>query len=146
MFCASSLPHESLLTKRQTTKLRNAFENNISTDIKLSETHIFKTIQSGRILGLLLGKIKDPLIKVAVPLAQNILAPLGITASPSAIDSGIQKKLHGSETTTAIISNKEMNDMIKIVPALKDSNTLLKGIIKRIEKETVEQNNRIECC
>ena len=146
MFWASSLPHELLLTKRQTTKLRNAFENNISTDIKLSETHIFKTIQSGRILGLLLGKIKDPLIKVAVPLAQNILAPLGITASPSAIDSGIQKKLHGSETTTAIISNKEMNDMIKIVPALKDSNTLLKGIIKRIEKETVEQNNRIECC
>ena len=146
MFCASSLPHELLLTKRQTTKLRNAFENNISTDIKLSETHIFKTIQSGRILGLLLGKIKDPLIKVAVPLAQNILAPLGITASPSAIDSGIQKKLHGSETTTAIISNKEMNDMIKIVPALKDSNTLLKGIIKRIEKETVEQNNWIECC
>ena len=106
MFCASSLPHELLLTKRQTTKLRNAFENNISTDIKLSETHIFKTIQSGRILGLLLGKIKDPLIKVAVPLTQNILAPLGITASPSAIDSGIQKKLHGSETTTAIISNK----------------------------------------
>ena len=146
MFWASSLPHELLPTKRQTTKLRNAFENNISTDIKLSETHIFKTIQSGRILGLLLGKIKDPLIKVAVPLAQNILAPLGITASPSAIDSGIQKKLHGSETTTAIISNKEMNDMIKIVPALKDSNTLLKGIIKRIEKETVEQNNRIECC
>ena len=146
MFCGCSLPHELLLTKRQTTKLRNAFENNISTDIKLSETHIFKTIQSGRILGLLLGKIKDPLIKVAVPLAQNILAPLGITASPSAIDSGIQKKLHGSETTTAIISNKEMNDMIKIVPALKDSNTLLKGIIKRIEKETVEQNNRIECC
>ena len=39
-----------------------------------------------------------------------------------------------------------MNDMIKIVPALKYSNTLLKGIIKRIEKETVEQNNRIECC
>ena len=146
MFCGCSLPHELLLTKRQTTKLRNAFENNISTDIKLSETHIFKTIQSGRILGLLLGKTKDPLIKVAVPLAQNILAPLGITASPSAIDSGIQKKLHGSETTTAIISNKEMNDMIKIVPALKDSNTLLKGIIKRIEKETVEQNNRIECC
>ena len=146
MFCGCSLPHELLLTKRQTTKLRNAFENNISTDIKLSETHIFKTIQSGRILGLLLGKIKDPLIKVAVPLAQNILAPLGITASPSAIDSGIQKKLHGSETTTAIISNKEMNDMIKIVPALKDSNTLLKGIIKTIEKETVQQNNRIECC
>ena len=146
MFCGCSLPHELLLTKRQTTKLRNAFENNISTDIKLSETHIFKTIQSGRILGLLLGKIKDPLIKVAVPLAQNILAPLGITASPSAIDSGIQKKLHGSETTTAIISNKEMNDMIKIVPALKDSNTLLKGIIKTIEKETVQQNNRIKCC
>ena len=48
-------------------------------------------------------------MKVAVPLTKNTLAPLGITAAASGIDAGIQKKIHGSETTTLIISNKEMN-------------------------------------
>ena len=52
-------------------------------------------------------------MKAAVPLAKNILAPLGITAAASAIDAGIQKKIHGSGRTTLIISNKEMNDVIK---------------------------------
>ena len=57
--------------------------------------------------------------KVAVPLAKkNILAPLGITAAASAIDAGIQKKIHGSGTTTLIISNEEMNDIMKIFQAL----------------------------
>ena len=68
---------------RQKTKLRNAFENNISTNIKLSKTQIAKIIQSGGFLGLLLSKLGGPLMKVAVPLAKNILAPLGITASAS---------------------------------------------------------------
>ena len=49
-------------------------------------------------------------MKVAVSLAKNILAPLGITAAASAIDARIQKKIHGSRITTLIISNKEMND------------------------------------
>ena len=47
MFNGNSLPHELLLTTRQTTKLRNAIENNTSTDIKLSETQISKIIPSG---------------------------------------------------------------------------------------------------
>ena len=64
-------------------------------------------------------------MKLAVPLAKNVLAPLGITAAASAIDAGIQKKIHGSGTTTLIISNEEMNIM-KIVQALEDSNILLK--------------------
>ena len=51
-------------------------------------------------------------MKVAVPLAKNVLAPLRITAVASAIDAGIQKKIHGSGTTTLIISNEEMNDMV----------------------------------
>ena len=52
-------------------------------------------------------------MKVAVPLARNILAPLGITAAASAIDAGIQKKIQGSGITTLIISNEEMNDIMK---------------------------------
>ena len=129
----------SLLTTRQTTKLRNAIENNISTDIKLSKAQISKMIQSGGFLGSLLSKIAGPLMKVAVPLAKNVLAPLGITAAASAIDGTIQKKIHVSGTTTLIISNEEMNDIMKIVQALKDSNILLKGVAKTINNETKKQ-------
>ena len=64
IFHGNSLPHELLLTTRQKTKLRNAFENNMSTDIKLSETQISNIIQSGGFLGSLLGKIAGPLMKV----------------------------------------------------------------------------------
>ena len=65
-------------------------------------------------------------MKVAVSLAKHVLPPLGITAAASAIDAGIQKKIHGSGTTTLIISNKKMNDIIKIAQALEDSNILFK--------------------
>ena len=96
MFDVYDLSHELLLTKGQTTKLKNAFNNNMSTDIKLSKAQISKIIQSGGFLGSLSSKLSGPLMKVAVPLAKNILAPLGITAAASAIDAGIQKKIHGS--------------------------------------------------
>ena len=78
-------------------------------------------------------------MKVAVPLSKNILAPLGITAAASAIDAGIQKKIHGSGTTTLIISNEEMNDIKKIVQALEDSNIFPKGVTNTNENETKEQ-------
>ena len=64
----------------------------MSTDLKLSKTQIFKIIQSGGFLGSLLSKLSDPLMKVAIPLAENVLAPLRITAAASAIDVGIQTK------------------------------------------------------
>ena len=78
-------------------------------------------------------------MKIAVPLAKNVLASLGITAAASALDVRIQKTMHGSGTATLIISNEEMNDIIKIVQALEDSNILLKGVTKTIEYETKEQ-------
>ena len=118
MFNGNDLPHELLLTIRQKTKLRNSFNNNMSTDLKLSKAQISKIIQFGGFLGSLLSKLAGPLMKVAIPLAKNVLAPLGITAAASAIDAGIQKKIHGSGTTTLIISNEEMNDIMKIVQAL----------------------------
>ena len=92
MLDGNDLPHELLLTTRQKTKLRNAFNNNMSTDLKLSKAQISKIIQSGGFLGSLLSKLAGPLMKVAIPLAKNVLAPLGITAAASAIDAGIQKK------------------------------------------------------
>ena len=139
MLNGNNLPHELLLTTRQKTKLRNAFNNNMSTDLKLSKAQISKIIQSGGFLGSLLSKLAGPLMKVAVPLAKNILAQLGITTAASAIDAGIQKKIHGSGTTTLIISNEEMNDIMKIGQALEDSKILLKGVTEKIKNETKEQ-------
>ena len=75
-FNKDELPHELLLTTRQNTKLRNANNNNnLATDIKLSKAQIKKLIQSGGFLGKLLSKLAGPLMKVALPLAKNVLAP-----------------------------------------------------------------------
>ena len=143
MFDGNDLPHELLLATRQKTKLRNAFNNNMSTDVKPSRVQISKITQSGGFLGSLLSKLAGPLLKVAVPLAKNILAPLGITTAASVIDAGIQKKIHGSGTTTLITSNGEMSDRIKIVQALEDSNVFLKRVTKTITNETKKQKGGI---
>ena len=86
MLNGNNLPHKLLLTTRQKTKLRNALNNDMSVDIKFSKAQINKIIQSGGFLGSLLIKLAGSLMKKAIPLAKNILAPLGITAAGSAID------------------------------------------------------------
>ena len=97
----------------QQMQLRNAFNNNMSADLTLYKAHISKIIQSGEFLGSLLSKLAGPLMKVAISLAKNILAPWGTTAAASGIDARIQNKIHSSGTTTFISSNKEMNDILK---------------------------------
>ena len=95
IFNGNNLPHELLLTKRQTTKLRNAIENNLQTDRKLSKAQISKIIQSGGFLGKILG----PLLKTGLPLLKSVIKPLGLlglTPASSAIDAGVQKKIDGS--------------------------------------------------
>ena len=95
MFPEDELPHELLLTTRQITKLRNAFNNNMSTDLKLPKAQISKIIQSGGFLEGLLG----PLLKTGLPLMKNVIKPLaksvlvhlGLTAAAAA-DAGIHKK------------------------------------------------------
>ena len=72
MFNGNDLLHELLLTARQKTKLRNSFNNNMSTDLKLSKAQISKIIQSGGFLGRLL----DPLLKTGLPLIKNVIKPL----------------------------------------------------------------------
>ena len=143
VFAKNELPHELLLTTRQKGKLRNAFNNNMSTDFKLSRGQISKIIQSGGFLGRLLGPLLKTgllLIKnVIKPLANSILIPLGLTAESSAADAGIHKKILGSGTTALMVSNEEMNDIMKIVQALEDSNILLKGVTKTIKNETKDQ-------
>ena len=83
-------------------------------------------------------------MKVALPLAKNVLAPLGLTAAMSAIDGSIQKKIHGSGATKGagvqlIIEQEDMNDIIKIIKALENSGILLKRVSKAIKNETKEQ-------
>ena len=87
-----NFPHELLLTNRQVANIRKAFANHSSIDIKLSKTQLSKVIQSGGFLGNLLGKLAGPLMKVAMPLAKNVLAPLGLSAAMSAIEEVLKKR------------------------------------------------------
>ena len=103
--------------------------------MKLSKAQIKKLIQSGGFLGKLLSKLEGPLMKVALSLAKNVLAPLALTAAMSAIDRSIQKKIHGSGVKL-IIEQEIMNDIMKIIEALENSGILLKGVSKTIENET----------
>ena len=130
-----------LLITRQNTKLRNGLNNNSATDTKLSKTQIKKIIQSGGFLGKLLSKLAGPLMKVALPLAKNVLAPLGLTAAMSSIDGSIQKKIHGSGVKL-IIEQEDMKDIMKIIKTLEKSGISLKGVSKTIKNETKEQKGR----
>ena len=81
-----------------------------------------------------------PLMKnVFTTLAKNVLLPLGVTAAASAIDAAIQKEICGSKTTALIISNEEIDGILKITKSLKESCLLMKGIGKTIENEAEEQ-------
>ena len=81
-----------------------------------------------------------PLMKsVLTPLAKSVLLPLGWSAGMSAADAAIQKKIYGSGSTALIISNEEMEDIMKIVKSLEESGLLIKGITETIKNETKEQ-------
>ena len=110
----------------------------MTTDLKLSKAQIRKLIQSGGFLGKLLSKLAGPLMKVAMPLAKNVLAPLGLTAAMSAVDGSIQKKI-GRDGIKLITEQEDMSHIMKILEALENSGILLKGVAKTIENETKEQ-------
>ena len=139
----TNCPHELLLTNKQVANLCIAFTNKSSTGIKLSKTQISKMIQSGVFLGRFLGsllKTRLPLIKnVIKPLAKSALIPLGLTAAASVADAGIHKKILGSTTTTLIISNDEIEDIIKIVKSLEGSGLVLKGVSETVQNEAKDQ-------
>ena len=149
----TNFPHKLLLTDRQVLSLRKSFANNSSGDIKLSKTQLSKMTQSGGFLSRLLGPLLKtvlPLIKnVIIPLAKSILIPLGLTAAASAADAGIHKKILGSghnNTTTLIISNNEMEGIIKIDQALEDSGLLLKGVTETVQNEVKEKKGDFLVC
>ena len=94
------------------------------------------------------GKLLGPLLKTGLPLVKNVITPLaksalihlGLTAAAaSAVDAAIHKKILGSGNTTLIISNKDIEDLIKIVKSLEDSGLLLKGVTELVQNEVKEQ-------
>ena len=129
-----------LLTNRQVANIRKAFANNSS----VSSIHqLSKMIQSGGFLGRLLGPLLKtglPLIKnVIKPLAKSVLIPLGLTAAASAANAGIHKKILGSGHNNTLISNNEIEDIIKIVKSLEDSGLLLKIVTQTVPNEVTKQ-------
>ena len=97
--------------------------------------------------GGFLVRLLSPLLKTGLPLMKNVvkplgkstLIPLGLTAAASAADAGMYKKFLGSGTTTLIISNDEMESIMKIAKYLEDSGLLLKGVIETSQNEGKEQ-------
>ena len=129
--------HKLLLTNRQVANLRKTFANHTSTDIKLSKAQLTK-IQKGGFLKFLM-----PLLKSGLLLLKSVIKPLGalgLTAAASATDAAINKKILGSGNhTTLIISNDDMQDLLKIVKSLEDSGILLDGITEKVKNEVKEQ-------
>ena len=110
----TNFPHKLLLTNRQVANLCKAFANHTSTDIKLSKTQLSKMIQSSGFLGRLLG----PLLKTGLPLLRSVIKPLGMLGlqmPASATNAAINNIIFGYGATTLIISNNEMQDILKIV-------------------------------
>ena len=139
----TNFPHKLLLTNRQVTILLKAFANYLSADIKLSKTQLSK-MQSGGFLGRLLGPLLKtglPLMKSVVqPLARSVLIPLGLTAAASAADAGIHKIILGSgHNTTLMISNDEMEDILKIAKSLEHFGLLLEAVSEKIKNEAKGQ-------
>ena len=134
-----------VLTNTQVSRLREAFANGSSANIKLSKTQLHERGQSGGFLGGLLGQLLKtdlPLMKnVHKPLAKSVLKPLGLTVAALATDAAIHKNMFDSGTTTLIISNEEMNDIMKIVKSLEESILLRKGVSETIKNEAKEQES-----
>ena len=149
--CDSDYEHnfldKLLLTNTQVSKLCKAFANGSSANIKLSKTQLHKIGQSGGFLGRPLESLLKtglPLIQnVLKPLAKSVLIPLGLTAAASATDRVIHKKMCvsgcpldvASHATTLIISDEEINDIIKIVKSLEELGLLIKGVSETIQIE-----------
>ena len=140
-----------LLINEQVSRLCKAFENGSLANMKLSKTQLHKIAQSGGFLGRLLGpllKTRFPLIgNVLKPLAKIFLIPLGLTAATSATHAAIHKKLCQSGTRPSglakrailIISNEEINDIMKIVKSLEEFGLLKKAFVKQSKMQQKEK-------
>ena len=126
---------ELLLADAQVSRLCKAFANNLSVNIKLSKTQLYKIGKSGGFLSRLLG----PLLKTCLPLIRNVLKPLtkivlllGLTEAASATAAAIQNKFFVSGMATLIVSNDDWDDLMKIIKSLEESGLLIKDVTETI--------------
>ena len=133
----ANFPHKLLLTNRQVANIRKVFANHTSTDIKLSKAQLTKMQKAGFLRFLV------PLLNSGFPLLKSVIKPLGmlgLTAAASATDAAINKKILGSGNhTTLIISNDDMQDLLKIVKPSEDSGILLDRITETAKNKFKEQ-------
>ena len=110
--------------------------------IKFSKTQLSKIVKSGGSI----GSLWEPLLKIGLSLignilkllAKSVLIQLGLTVTASATDEAIYKKMFGSGFTALIISNEEMNDIMKIVKFLEESGLIIKDIRETVKNEAKE--------
>ena len=144
----NSFPHKLLLTDTKVSKLRKAFTNNFSANIKLSKTELDKIRKLGGLLVRLLG----PLLQIRFPLMKNVLKILAkrvliqLQLRIVATDAAIYKKTFGSVTATLTISNEEMNGIMRTSKSLEQSGLLIKGVSEAIKDEPKEKKEKFSEC
>ena len=154
------------LTNTQVSKFGKVFANNTSADKKVSKTLLHKIVQSGGFLGSLLGPLLKPGLpligNVLKPLPKCVLIPLRLIAAESAADAAIHQKMfafgrvvkvsdrtHPSDLalrTLLMISNEEMNDVMKIIKSFEESGLLIKGFNRTIKSEAKEKKEDFLVC
>ena len=139
----TNFPHKLLLPNRQVPNICKVFANDTSTDIRLSKAQLTKMQKGGflRFIALLL--------KSGLPLLKSVIKPLGIlglAAAASATDAAINKKILGSGNhTTLIISNDDMQDLLKIVKSLENRGILLDGITETVKNSRTQAYDSVMC-
>ena len=136
--------HMNYFQQQQTTKLQNAFANNVSTDIKFSKAQIYNIIQSGGSFGSWLANFgKKVLTNIAVPLARDNL-PGFVSNLPSNAINKLERKnkckgIFKSKKRIYFILNEDMNDITKIIKSLEDSSVLIDGVTETGKDEIKKQ-------
>ena len=133
---------EITLTKNEIKDIMKVIKSLENKGILLKGTTKNVVNQKGGLLGILIrGGL--PLMKnVLTPPAKSVLLPLEVTVAASALDAAIQKEICGLRTTAPIISNEEMDEILKIIKSHKELGLLMKGICETIENEAEEQKGR----
>lgn len=136
--------NQLFLTTRQETKSAKAFVHNVSTDIKLSKAELSKMIQLGGNLGKRLGNMisslcKKALINLVAPMAKHVLHKLVTKANSSILDKVEKNKLARScknrKKIHLFISIKDMDDIIKIIESLENSDLLIPDATETVKHE-----------
>ena len=139
--------YELFPTARQTTKIRNTFVNNESTDTKLTQVQISKMTWSGGFLRNMLANLRKKVVAdLAIPLARDNLPKL-ISKLASSLVNKFERKISGTETVragkgfTLFILNEDMNAIFKIIKSLEDSNVLIDSITETVKHEMVKKKD-----